>query len=318
MLSAADDHPSNPNFYGPLHDLAQQRVSALPVFERHQIIRLVEVYRADIRRIDEVENIDRLRCLDIGFEEIVIGQRNVFAFFVFVALDDFVPRHLPAGFLIDSSIPNPREIAPVEQIEIYGPIGFSRIEGDRDIDQSEINRALPNRAASRLRLGRCSSLLVSRFFTWHGFLQLLNGFLVDRGAGFVAAVLYLDRTAACGFRVTRPANPTSSLVSSPSRHGSCYAHLFLSGNKITHQREYPEPDREFANMRWTGQRATLAGILINVSRPKPKRLIFATPGNGGTRDFFEGFTEQFVLSGVHRQIAEGYDADKMLFAIQNR
>ena len=71
-------------------------------------------------------------------------------------------------------------------------------------------------------------------------------------------------------------------------------------------------------MRWTGQRATLAGILINVSRPKPKRLIFATPGNGGTRDFFEGFTEQFVLSGVHRQIAEGYDADKMLFAIQNR
>src|SRR5262249_13074747 len=104
-----------------------------------------------------------------------------------------------------------------------------------------------------------------------------------------------------------------------SRHGSSCRHLFLSGNKITHQREYPEPDREFANMRWTtGQRAMLASILINVSRPKPKRLIFATPGNGGTRDFFEGFTEQFVLSGVHCQIAEGYHSDKMLFAIQYR
>src|SRR5262249_15359347 len=225
MLPAADDHPSNPNFAGPLHDLAQQRVGALPVFERHQIIRLVEVYRADIHRIDEVENIDRLRRLDVGFEEIVIGQRNVFAFFVFVALDDFVPGHLPAGFLIDSSISNASEIAPVEQIEIYRPIGFRRMKGDGNIDQPEINHALPNRAASRVRLGRCSSLLVRRFFTWHGFSQLLNGFLVDRGAGFVAAVLYLDRPAASGFCVARAASCTSSFVSSPLGHGSCYADL---------------------------------------------------------------------------------------------
>src|SRR5215468_5319186 len=52
--------------------------------------------------------------------------------------------------------------------------------------------------------------------------------------------------------------------------------------------------------------------------PKPRRLIFATPGNGGPRDFFEGFTEQFVLSRVHGQVTEGYDSDKMLFAIQYR
>src|SRR5215475_2356816 len=318
MLPGANDHPSNPNFGGPLHDLAQQCIGTLPILQWSQIIRLVEVYRADTRGIHKVKNIDGLRRFDVGLDEIIICERDVLSLFVFVTLDNFTPRYFPACFLIHSSIPNPREIAPIEQVEIYRPIGFSRIEGDRDIDQSEINGALPNRAASGFRLGRCSSLLVSRFFTWHGFLQLLNGFLVDRGAGFVAAVLYLDRTAACGFRVTRAANPTSSLVSSPSRHGSSCRHLFLSGNKITHQREYPEPDREFANMRWTGQRATLAGILINVSRPKPKRLIFAPPGNGGTRDFFEGFTEQFVLSGVHRQIAEGYDADKMLFAIQNR
>src|SRR5262249_25883024 len=117
MLPGANDHPSNPNFGGPLHDLAQQCIGTLPILQWSQIIRLVEVYRADTLCIDEVENIDRLRRLDVGLDEIIIGQRNVFAFFVFVALDDFVPRHLPAGFLIDSSISNASEIAPVEQIE---------------------------------------------------------------------------------------------------------------------------------------------------------------------------------------------------------
>src|SRR5262245_3530422 len=161
MLPATDDHSSNPNFAGPLHDLAQQRIRALPVFERHQIIRLVEVYRGDIHRINEVENVDRLRRLDVGFGEIVIGERNVFTLLVFVALDNFVPRYLPTGFLIDSSIPNASEIAPVEQVEIYGLIGFRRMKSDGNIDQPEIDSTLPNRAASRFRFGRCFSFLVS-------------------------------------------------------------------------------------------------------------------------------------------------------------
>src|SRR5262245_54140635 len=148
MLPAADDHSGNTNFASPLHDLAQQRIGTLPVFEWHQIIRLVEVYRADLHRINEVKNVDGLRRLDVGFEEIVIGQRNVFTLFIFVALDDFVPRHFPAGFLIDSSISNAREIATVEQVESYGPIGFRRMKGDGNIDESEIDGTFPNRAAS--------------------------------------------------------------------------------------------------------------------------------------------------------------------------
>ena len=45
---------------------------------------------------------------------------------------------------------------------------------------------------------------VIRFLTWHGFLQLLNRFLVFRSACFVAAVLHLDRSTG-RFGVTRAA-----------------------------------------------------------------------------------------------------------------
>src|SRR5262245_17094818 len=169
MLPGANDHPSNPNFGGPLHDLAQQCIGTLPILQWSQIIRLVEVYRADTLCIDKVENIDGLCRFDVGLDEIIIGERDVLSLFVFVTLDNFIPRYFPAGFLIDSSISNPREITPVEQVEIYGAIGFSRIEGDRKIDQPEINGAFPNRAASRFRLGRRFWFLVIRFFTRHGF-----------------------------------------------------------------------------------------------------------------------------------------------------
>src|SRR5215813_10017693 len=155
MLPGANDHPSNPNFGGPLHDLAQQCIGTLPILQWSQIIRLVEVYRADTLCIDKVKNIDRLCRFDVCLDEIIIGLRDVLSLFVFVTLDNFIPRYFPAGFLIDSSISNPREIAPVEQVEIYGPIGFSRIEGDGNIDQPEINRALPNRAASGFPVGWC-------------------------------------------------------------------------------------------------------------------------------------------------------------------
>src|SRR5262245_8934246 len=114
MLARADATPSNPNFAGPLHGLAQQCIGTLPVFQRSQIIRLVKVYRADTLCIDKVKNIDGLRRFDVGLDEIIIGQRDVLSLFVFVTLDNFIPRYFPAGFLVDSSISNASEIAPVE------------------------------------------------------------------------------------------------------------------------------------------------------------------------------------------------------------
>jgi len=101
-----------------LHDLTEQRIGTLSVFERHQIIRLVEVYRADIRRIDKVKNVDGLRCLDIGFEEIVIGQRNVLSLLYSYPLTISSQGTSRPVFIINASISNAREIAPVEQVEI--------------------------------------------------------------------------------------------------------------------------------------------------------------------------------------------------------
>ena len=49
-------------------------------------------------------------------------------------------------------------------------------------------------------------------------MQLLNGFLVYRGACFVAAVLHLDRPAAYGFAVTRAARTIFSFISSLTLH----------------------------------------------------------------------------------------------------
>src|SRR5262245_7109044 len=118
MLPGANDHPSNPNFGGPLHDLAQQCIGTLPILQWSQIIRLVEVYRADTLCIDKVKNIDRLCRFDVCLDEIIIGQRDVLSLFVFVTLDNFIPRYFPAGFLIYLYLTNRLEISQLDLITI--------------------------------------------------------------------------------------------------------------------------------------------------------------------------------------------------------
>src|SRR4029453_10910542 len=47
-------------------------------------------------------------------------------------------------------------------------------------------------------------------------------------------------------------------------------------------------------------------------------LVFTAPGDGRARNLLQGFAEQFVLSRMHPQATERYNADQPFFAINYR
>ncbi len=85
--------------------------------------------------------------------KVPIAQGDVFAFAVFVPFDDLVPIDFLAGLFIDPPVANPGKVALVEQIEIEAFGRLRRVEPDRNIDQSEIDAARPDRPGRALSPG---------------------------------------------------------------------------------------------------------------------------------------------------------------------
>jgi hypothetical protein len=49
---------------------------------------------------------------------IFIGERDVFALLVLIALDDLIPRDFLAGLFVDAPVAHPGKVALVEQVEV--------------------------------------------------------------------------------------------------------------------------------------------------------------------------------------------------------
>ena len=72
MLARANHHLRDGDFAGFLQDLAQKCIGAPPSLQRFEIIRLVEIDRADFRAIDEVGDVDGLGRLDVGINKVLV------------------------------------------------------------------------------------------------------------------------------------------------------------------------------------------------------------------------------------------------------
>ena len=69
--------------------------------------------------------------------KILVGERHEFALLVFVAFDDFLPRHFLAGRFVDPPIADRRKIAAVEQVERERVVLGSREQVHGNVHQTE-------------------------------------------------------------------------------------------------------------------------------------------------------------------------------------
>ena len=70
---------------------ADERIGAVGAFAGLQVVRRLEVALVHLVGIDEVEDVDRLRLLERGGLEVVLGEDDELALLVFVALDQIFP-----------------------------------------------------------------------------------------------------------------------------------------------------------------------------------------------------------------------------------
>ena len=127
--------------------LAQQRVRALAGFRRHQVVRRLEEPVVDLLGLHEVEDVDRPRFLDRGRLKIVFGDDEEAALLVLEALDEILPRHRMAVADAHALEAHRRFVFRMQHAEVRPMIANRRVQLDRDVDEAEGERALPESAS---------------------------------------------------------------------------------------------------------------------------------------------------------------------------
>jgi hypothetical protein len=119
------------------------RVRVFTLLIRLQIVRLVEVDRIDLREVDELEDLDRLRRLGTDPREVLVGDHDVLALLVLVAAHDLVVGNLlvierAAADVLDAPL-----VLLMEKVEAHVVRADRGLELDGDRDQAEVDRAVP-------------------------------------------------------------------------------------------------------------------------------------------------------------------------------
>src|SRR5262245_25620935 len=93
MLPRADHDLTDAGLAGAPERFAEESVGFASGFLRRKVVGPVDVAWVDRREVDEVEDVDAMRGLDVRLLEIRFGQHDVLAVVVLVSLDDLLPRH---------------------------------------------------------------------------------------------------------------------------------------------------------------------------------------------------------------------------------
>ena len=124
--------------------LPQQRVGAIGPLAGLQVIRGLEIPLVDLLRVDEVDDVDRLRLLERRGLEVVLRQDDELPLGVLVALDEIFPRDRLAFLLADALVAHRLFVLRVQQPEFRPVIARRAEQLDRDIHQAERERSFPD------------------------------------------------------------------------------------------------------------------------------------------------------------------------------
>src|SRR5206468_8017385 len=99
MLRRANDDLRDRHPARGAQRLPQQRIDFLAGLRRYEVIRRLVELRRNFPCGDESLDIDRLRCLDVGAPEVLVGKHYVLILLVLVALYDVAPFDFLAALL---------------------------------------------------------------------------------------------------------------------------------------------------------------------------------------------------------------------------
>jgi hypothetical protein len=124
---------------------------ALAALGWHDVIRRFEETIVDLLGLDEVDDVDRPRLLDRRGLEVLLRQNDEMPFLIFVAFDEIVPRHrLPVPDTHPLEL-HRRLVLRVQHPEVRPRIAHRGMQLDRDVDEAERKRSLPERACHEFR-----------------------------------------------------------------------------------------------------------------------------------------------------------------------
>jgi len=144
MLRVAQDDLGDADPTRVADGFAQERIGALGAFPGQQVIRRLEIAFIDLFRIDEVEDVDRLRLLDGGGLEVVLGEDDELVLGVLVALDEVFPGDGLAFLLADALVAHRLFVLGVQQPELRTVIARRAVQLDGDVDEAERDRPFPH------------------------------------------------------------------------------------------------------------------------------------------------------------------------------
>src|SRR5262249_52321983 len=140
------DHSADPDALAALEGLAQEGVSPEPGLGGLDVVGAFEEGPGDVRRRNEIPDIDGLGGLDPGLGQVLVGHDHELSLGVLVALDDLAPGDFDAVGAADAAILDRCQIGAVELAKTDLLRGFAgRVEADRDGDETEADVALPDR-----------------------------------------------------------------------------------------------------------------------------------------------------------------------------
>jgi hypothetical protein len=147
MLRVAQDELRDADAPGVADRLAEQRVGTLATLGRHEVIGRLEEPIVDLLRLDEVDDIHRPRLFDRCRLEILLRQDDEVALLILVPLDEILPRH---GMPITDAHPlepHRRLVLGVQHPKVRPRVAHRRVQLDRDVDEAERDRSLPQCAS---------------------------------------------------------------------------------------------------------------------------------------------------------------------------
>ena len=145
VLLVSHDHRPDGHLVCGVHDLSQKLVGlGGRLTLRRQVVGRPEVDGVDLMEIDEIGDLDEPRLLRLSRLQLFVAQDHVLPAAQVEAPDDVAVVDLLAGPLVHLSVANPVAGAGLELVEVDGLVLGGGVDADRNVDQTEVERALPN------------------------------------------------------------------------------------------------------------------------------------------------------------------------------
>src|SRR5215212_631185 len=159
VLLGAHHEPAEGGAIGLAHRLDKQAVcaqGALALAGGHEPVRVVEVERVHVAKVDEGLDVDRARLARLDGGELLVGDHHLLAVEV-VRVRDLLPRDFDVLLRAVAALLDRHLVLVVDLAEVVVEVALCGEDLDRHVDQPEAQRPAPQRACHQRPAPRLAS-----------------------------------------------------------------------------------------------------------------------------------------------------------------